>query len=125
MNRGLQMLELRKAQQFRSGSDSIVVPVEVVADRVNWAPEVYLCHGGHHDTKFKVAPVTSLESMLLTFAYLGLISCGYEIRIHEAHEQRESGLRNKTAQTVRDKDATRVDTKQLSECKVKRPSATA
>ena len=97
MNRGLEMLELRKVQRFRGGSDSVVVPVGVVSDRVNCAPDVHLRHGGHHDATFEVATVTCLESMVLTFAHLVLISCGYEISIHEAQEQRESGLRNKTA----------------------------
>ena len=73
MNRGLEVLELRRVQRFRGGSDSVVVPVEVVADRVNFAPDVHLRHGDHHDAKFKVAPVTCLESMLLTFAHLVLI----------------------------------------------------
>ena len=63
--------------------------------------------------------------MFLTFAHLVLISCVHEIRIHEAHEQRESGLRNETAETIRDEDATRVDTRQFSEREVKRRSATA
>ena len=125
MNRELEVLELRKVQRFRGGSDSVVVPVEVVADLVNCAPDVHLRHGGHHDAKFEVAPVTCLESMLLTFAHLVLISCGYEMRIHEVHEQRESGLRNKTAETVRDEDATRVDTRQFSKREVERPSAMA
>ena len=39
--------------------------------------------------------------------------------------QRESGLRNETAETVRDEDATQVDTRQFSEREVKRRSATA
>ena len=93
------------------GSDSVVVPVKVVADRVDCAPDVHFRHGSHHDTKLEVAPVTYLESTLLTFAHLILISCVHEIRINEAHEQRESGLQNETAETVRDEDATRVDTR--------------
>ena len=125
MNRGLKVLELRKVQRFRGGSDSVVVPVEVVADRVNCALDFHLSHGGHHDVKFEVAPVTCFESMLLTFAHLVLILCGYEICIHETHEQPESGLRNDTAETVCDEDATRVDTRKFSEREVERPSATA
>ena len=72
------MLELREVHRFRGGSDAVVVPVEVVADRVNCA--------------------------------LVLISCVHESRIHKAYEQRESSLRNETAETIRDEDATRVDT---------------
>ena len=94
-------------KRFRSGCDS----VEVIADSVNRAPDVHLRHGGHHDGKFEVAPVTCLESTLLTFAHLVLISCVHEIRIHEANEQRECGLRNETAETVREEDATRVDSR--------------
>ena len=110
-NRGSEVLELRKAQRFRGGSDSVVVPVEVVADRVNCAHDVHLRHVSHHEAKLEVAPVTCLKSALLTFAHLVLISCVHEIRVHEAHHQRESGLRNETAKTVRDEDATRVDTR--------------
>ena len=104
---------------------TVVVPVEVIADRVNRAHDVHLRHGGHHDTKLEVAPVTCLESTLLTFGHLVLISCVHEIRIHEAHEQRESGLRNETADTVCNEDPTRVDTGQFSESEVARCSATA
>ena len=118
MDHGLEVLELRKAQRFCGGSDSVVVPVEVVADRVNCAPDVHLRHGSHHDAKLEVAPVTCLESALLTFAHLVLISCVHEICIQEAHEQREPGLRNETAETVRDEDATRVDIRQFSEREV-------
>ena len=124
MNRGLEVLKLRKAQRQRR-RDTVVVPVEVVADRVHCAHDVHLRHGGHHDAKFEVAPVTCLESMLPTFAHLVLISCLHEIRIYEAHEQREYGLKNETAETVRDEDATRVDTRQLSEREVEQLSATA
>ena len=124
MNRGFEMFELRKAQRLRGGSDAVVVPVEVVADRVNCAPDVHLRYGSHHDAKLEVAPVTCLESALLTFAHLVLISCVHEICIHEAHDQRESGLRNETAETVRYEDATRVNTKQFSESEVERRSAT-
>ena len=53
MNRGLQVLELRKAQRYRGGSDSVVIPVEVVADRVNCAPDVHLCHGSNYDAKLE------------------------------------------------------------------------
>ena len=63
--------------------------------------------------------------MLLMFAHLVLISCVHEIRIYEAHKQRESGLRNETAETIRDNHATRVDTKQFSEREVKLLSAPA
>ena len=45
------MLELGKAQRFRGGSDAIIVPVEIIADRVNRAPDVHVRHGGHHDAK--------------------------------------------------------------------------
>ena len=58
----------------------------------------------------KVASVTCFESTLLTFAHHVLITCVHEICIQEAHKQRESGLRNETAKTVRDVDATLVDT---------------
>ena len=120
MKCGFEMLELREVHRFRGGSDAVVVSVEVVADRVNCALDVHLRHGGHHDAKFEVAPVACFESMFLTFALLVLISCVHEIRIHEAHEQRESGLRNETAETIRDEDTTRVDTRQFSEREVKR-----
>ena len=124
MDRGLEVLELRKAQRFRGNSDAVVVPVEVVADPINCAPDVHLRHGSHHDARLEVAPVACLESALLTFAHLVLISCVHEIRIHVAHEQRESGLRNETAEAVRDEDATRVDTRQFSEREVEWCSAT-
>ena len=104
------MLEFGKAQRFRCGSDSVVFLVEVVADRVNCAPDVHLRRGRHHDAKFEVASVTCLESTLLTFAHLVLITCVQKVRIHEAHEQRESALQNKTTETIRDVDVTRVDT---------------
>ena len=125
LNRRLDVLEFGKAQRFRSGSDSVVVPVEVVADRVNCAPDVHLSHGGHHDAKLEIASVTCLESTLLTIAHLVLISCVHEIRIDEAQKQRESGLWNETAETVCDENATRVNTRQLSEREVKRRSAPA
>ena len=86
MDCGFEMLELREVHLFRGGSDAVVVPVEVVADRIKCAPDVHLRHGGHHDAKFEVALVTCLESMFLTFTHLVLISCVHEIRIHEAHK---------------------------------------
>ena len=125
MNWKLEHLELRNAQRFRSGSDAIIVPIEVDADRVDREPYVHLRHGGNYDAKLEVAPVTCLESTLLTFAHLVLISCVHEIRIHEAHQQRDSGLRDETAETVRDEDATRVDTGQFSGREVERRSAPA
>ena len=73
MDSGFEMLELREVHRFRGGSDAVVVPVEVVADRVNCAPDVHLRQGGHHDTKFEVALVTCLE-LFLTFAHLVLNS---------------------------------------------------
>ena len=109
------MLELREVLLFRGGTDAIVVPVEVVADRVNCAPDVHLCHGSNHDAKFEVALVTCLDSLFLTFAHLVLISGVHENRIHEAQEQRESGWRNETTETIRNEDATRVNTEQFSE----------
>ena len=119
------MLKLGESQRLSGDSDAVVVPVEVVADCVNRAPDVHFRHGGHHDAKLEIAPVTWIESTLLTFAHLVLISCVHEIRIHEAHEQRESGMRNETAETVRDDDAMRVDTRQFRERELKRRSATA
>ena len=68
LNRRLEVLEFGKTQRFRSGSDSGVVPVEVVADRINCAPDVDYSHGDHHDVKLEVASVTCLESTLLTIA---------------------------------------------------------
>ena len=54
LNRRLDVLEFGKAQRLYNISDSVVY-VEVVADRVNCAPDVYLSHGGHHDAKFELA----------------------------------------------------------------------
>ena len=91
MNREFEMFELREVQRLGGGSDAIIVPVEILADLVNRARDVHLCHGSHRDAKLQIAPVNCLESTLLTFAHLVLISCVHEIRIYEAHEQRESG----------------------------------
>ena len=85
-NRGFEMLELREAQRLSGGRDAIIVPIKVVADRVDRAPDVHLRHGGNPDAKLEVAPVTCLESTLLTFAHLVLIICVNDIRIHEAHQ---------------------------------------
>ena len=121
----VEILELRKAQRPRGGSDAIIVPVEVVADRVDRALDVHVRHGIHDDAKLEFALVICLESTLLTFAYLVLIACVYEFCIHEAYQQRKSGLRDKAAETIVDEDATRVDTGQFSEREVKRRSAMA
>ena len=119
------MLEFREAQRLSGGSDAIIVPVKIVEDRVDRAPNVHLRHGCHHDAKLEVAPVSCFEWTLLTFAHLVLLSCINEIPIYETHQQRESGLRVEAAETVRDVDATRVDTGQFSEREVERCSAPA
>ena len=117
------MLELGEAQRFRGGSDAIIVPVEVIADRVNRAPNLHVRHGGHHYANLEVVSVTCLESTLLTFAHLVMIPCIHEMFFHEVYQQRESGLRDKAAETVHDEDAMRVDTGQFSEREVERRGA--
>ena len=125
MQHVLEVLEFREAQQFRSGSNSVGVPVKVVANRVNCALDVHLRHGGHHAAKLEFASVTCLKSTLITFAHLVLLSCVHKIRIYEEHEQCESRLRNETAVTIRDEDETRVYTRKFSKRELERRSATA
>ena len=120
--RGFKMLELRELHRLGGLPDGVVVPVKVFADRVDRALDVHVRHGGHHDAKLDVT-VTRLESTLLTFAHLVLISCVHEICFHKTHQQRESGLRDKAAETIDDNDATRVDTGQFGEGEMERRSA--
>lgn len=46
-DRRFEMLEFVEAQRFRGISESIVVPVDVVADRVKREPDVYIRHNSH------------------------------------------------------------------------------
>ena len=85
MDCGFEVLVLGTAQLFCGDSDSTVGPVDTVADRVDRALDVHVCHGCHHDGKLKVVPVIRVESTLLTFAHLVLIFCVNEIHLHEAH----------------------------------------
>ena len=125
LNRRLDVLEFRKSQRLSRSSDSVVVPVEVVADRVNRALDVHVRHGGHDNAKLEVVLVTCLESTLLSFAHLVLIACINEIRVHEAHKQHESGLWDEAAETIDDENATRVDAGQFSRHEVEWRSAMA
>lgn len=51
------MLEFEKSQRFSGRNNLFVIPIEVVVDHVNGAPDVNVCNGSHYDAKLNVALV--------------------------------------------------------------------
>ena len=64
------MLEHGESYQFSGGGDAVVIPVKILANRVDSAFNVHTCHSSHNDAKLEVAAIAFVKPTLLALAYL-------------------------------------------------------